>query len=150
MQNGARFIVTSIRSWSHHSLSSTASRYRPKAIGLVQRANSGRLPITQDIRFELVHFLSAGVSGRRYDMALHRKTLIALLERYGRPAIAATGANAGAMPGVMTVTIELDGHALNYLVHRYAPSTSALEFVDRGELRRTVGEAISALIRVSA
>ena len=83
-------------------------------------------------------------------MALHRKTLIALLERYGRPAIAATGANAGAMPGVMTVTIELDGHALNYLVHRYAPSTSALEFVDRGELRRTVGEAISALIRVSA
>jgi hypothetical protein len=58
---------------------------------LLNRAIHGRLPITADIRFELVQFLSApfpdstkGVDQRRYDMALHRQKLIALLERYDR------------------------------------------------------------------
>ena len=57
---------------------------------LLQRAKNGRLPITWDIRFEMYHFLGAplrsdvGVDQRRYDMALHRQKLIALLERYSR------------------------------------------------------------------
>jgi hypothetical protein len=60
---------------------------------LLNRAMRGRLPITTNIRLELVHFLSApfwdsdptrGIDQRRYDMALHRQKLIALLERYGR------------------------------------------------------------------
>ena len=57
---------------------------------LLNRAMHGRLPITADIRFELVQFLTAfsdptkGIDQRRYDMALHRQKLIALLERYGR------------------------------------------------------------------
>jgi hypothetical protein len=49
---------------------------------LLQRAIRGRLPITQDIRLELVEFLHAGLDGRRYDTALHRQKLRALLERY--------------------------------------------------------------------
>jgi hypothetical protein len=51
---------------------------------LVNRARRGRLPITRDIRFEVVHFLIAGMDGDRYAMALHRQRLIALLERYGQ------------------------------------------------------------------
>ncbi len=49
---------------------------------LLDRARRGRLPITADIRFELVMFLCAGNEGRRYDMALHRQKLVAMLERY--------------------------------------------------------------------
>ena len=51
---------------------------------LLNRAIRGRLPVTADIREELVRFLSAGFHGRRYDRALRRQKLIALLERYGR------------------------------------------------------------------
>jgi hypothetical protein len=51
---------------------------------LLQRAMHGRLPITQDIRFELVEFLHAGLDGRRYDVALHSQKLRALLEHYER------------------------------------------------------------------
>jgi hypothetical protein len=59
---------------------------------LLNRAMRGRLPITAEIRFELVHFLSApfnsdptrGIHQRLYDLELHRQKLIALLERYGR------------------------------------------------------------------
>ena len=46
---------------------------------LLNRALHGRLPITADIRFELVHFLAAplgpneSIDQRRYDMALHRQ-----------------------------------------------------------------------------
>jgi len=60
---------------------------------LLNRALHGRLPVTADIRFELVQFLSARLSDptkdidqRRYGMALyrHRQRLIALLECYSR------------------------------------------------------------------
>ena len=58
---------------------------------LLNRARRGRLPITADIRLEQAHFLSARFSDptknndqRRYDMALHRQKLVALLERYGQ------------------------------------------------------------------
>jgi hypothetical protein len=51
---------------------------------LVKRARHGRLPITRDIRFEVVHFLGAMVLCRRYDVALHRQKLVALLDRYER------------------------------------------------------------------
>jgi hypothetical protein len=51
---------------------------------LVDRARHGRLPIARDIRFELVHFLTAAAEGHRYDKALHRQNLIVLLNRYER------------------------------------------------------------------
>jgi hypothetical protein len=60
---------------------------------LLNRTLHGRLPVTADIRFELVQFLSARLSDptkdidqRRYGMALyrHRQRLIALLECYSR------------------------------------------------------------------
>jgi hypothetical protein len=40
---------------------------------LLRRAIHGRLPITQDIRLELVEFLHAGLDGRGCDMALRRQ-----------------------------------------------------------------------------
>jgi hypothetical protein len=44
----------------------------------------GRLWIARAIQIEVAHFLCAGFDGRRYDKALHRQRLCALLERYER------------------------------------------------------------------
>jgi hypothetical protein len=55
---------------------------------LLNRAIHGRLPITREIRFELVHFLAPeptkDIDRHFYGMALHRQNLISLLERYDR------------------------------------------------------------------
>jgi hypothetical protein len=47
----------------------------------LQRALTEIFPGGWAIRVELAQFLSAGFEGRRYDKALHRQKLIALLER---------------------------------------------------------------------
>jgi len=68
----------------------TLSNEGRRLASLLSRAIHGRLPITADIRFELHHFLAAplrsyeSIDQRRYDRALHRQKLIALLERYGQ------------------------------------------------------------------
>lgn len=57
---------------------------------LLNRARRGRLPITQDIRSEVVLFLctpfdtTKSINQRRYDIALHRQKLVALLDCYGQ------------------------------------------------------------------
>jgi hypothetical protein len=47
----------------------------------LHRALTEIFPGAWAIRVELAEFLSAGFEGRRYDKALHRQKLIALLER---------------------------------------------------------------------
>jgi hypothetical protein len=51
---------------------------------LTQRAIHGRLPITREIREEVVLFLGAMADGDRYAKTLHKQKLVALLDRYER------------------------------------------------------------------
>jgi hypothetical protein len=52
--------------------------------------------------------------------------------------------------GRMTALVELDAEGLDWLVRVHALDPKALDLVDMGEVRRAVGEAVSAMIAVSA
>jgi hypothetical protein len=52
--------------------------------------------------------------------------------------------------GIMKVDFEIDSAGLDWLVRVHALDTRALELVDMRALRRAVGEAVTAMIKVSS
>jgi hypothetical protein len=52
--------------------------------------------------------------------------------------------------GIITVSVQLDGVALDWLIHARALDEHALELPDLCQIRQAVGEAVTALIKVSS
>jgi hypothetical protein len=51
--------------------------------------------------------------------------------------------------GVFTLNIQLDGEALNWLVHCHAIDPRVLELTDMRAMRQAIGEAVTQLLAAS-